>query len=158
MAARLDRSGRDRINAMLAQLDRLEIRVGVFEEARYEDGTPAAYVATIQELGYPEGGIPARPFLRPTFSSQRQAFAAQVRRGLQAVIDGRMALRPALEQVGQHAAGQVAATISQITTPPLAPATIAARKAKRKSPGVSTKPLVDSGLLLNSIDSMVVDA
>ena len=49
-----------------------KLRVGWFDTARYQDGTPVAYVAAIQEFGH--GAIPPRPFMRPTIAQQRQAW------------------------------------------------------------------------------------
>ncbi len=48
-------------------LDKVKVDTGWFESSRYPDGTPAAYVATIQEYGYQGRGvnIPPRPFMRP---------------------------------------------------------------------------------------------
>ncbi|MDL2105264.1 hypothetical protein QQJ69_19235, partial [Proteus mirabilis] len=54
------------LKAVYYELARKRLSVGFFEHSKYPDGTPIAYVASIQELGYPAGGIPPRPFLRPT--------------------------------------------------------------------------------------------
>lgn len=61
-----------------------------------------------------------------------------------------------LGQFGEQVAGQVKETIVSIQAPPLSESTVAARKRARKSPGVSTKPLVDTGLMLEfgSIESV----
>lgn len=150
---------REQIERVLRELESREVRVGFFENAVYDDPdrTPVAYVAAIQELGYPEGGIPARPFLRPTFEAQRGALKSNLARGIRAALLGRISVPPMLAQIGQNMAGEVVKTIEQITEPPLAESTIASRRSKRKSPGVSTKPLVDSAYLIQSVESAVVD-
>lgn len=45
-----------------------KVEVGFFETSKYDDaaGTPLPMSRPFQEFGYPEGGIPARPFMRPT--------------------------------------------------------------------------------------------
>ena len=47
------------------------IEAGFFSTAKYQDGTPVAYVAAIQEYGYPEGrySLAARSCGRPLASS-----------------------------------------------------------------------------------------
>lgn len=144
------RGNRAQIERVLRELQRKEIRVGVFAERVYDDGTPAAYVAAIQELGHPESGIPARPFLRPTFQQRNAENRELMARGIRAAINGRISTTAMLDQIGRANAGAVSTTISQITEPPLAPSTIAAKKG-------ATKPLVDTGYLIQSITSEVVD-
>lgn len=154
------------------------VRVGFLETAKYLDGTPAAYVATIMEFGYPAGRIPARPFFRPTMEQQRQAWADALRMGAREVLLGKLTAQAMLAQFGAMAAGEVSATISKITSPPLSPVTLELRRMRKAGRqlsqtavweaidnvkrgkltpgGVSTKPLVDSGFLIQSVDSEVV--
>ena len=56
----------------LAQLGNSEAKVGWFENAKYSDGTPVAYIASIQEFGYPEGNIPPRLGMRFTAASRKR--------------------------------------------------------------------------------------
>lgn len=151
-----------RILRMLREIERKQIQIGVFENSHYEseDGAapvPVAYVAAIQEFGDPETGIPARPFLRPTMEKRRSENMQALARGLRAAMKGDIGVDAVLEQVGKANAGAVMQAISKIYKPPLAESTIEARRRKRESPGVSTKPLVDTGLLRESITSKVVD-
>jgi hypothetical protein len=130
-----------------------QARVGFFESAKYPDGTPVAYVASIQEF-HPEH---ARPFMRPTIEQQRNAWRESLRSGCKAVLNGQIEAPAMLYQFGARAAADIKKTISQITAPPLADATVAARRSRRKTPGVSVKPLVDTGLLIGSVNNDVVD-
>lgn len=148
---------RDQIERALKALQSKEARIGFFPQSQYEDGTPVAYVATIHEHGYPEGGIPSRPFMRPTFDERRAENRDQMAKGIRAVLNGRIEAGAMLHQLGLANAGAVSTTISRVTAPTLSDATIAARASRRKSPGVSDKPLVDSGLLIKSVTSEVVD-
>lgn len=148
---------RDHMKRILDEVESKEVQVGFFESSAYEDGTPVAYVAAIQEFGYPEGNIPARPFIRPTVAEQREAWRKTLQQGFKAAINERITVMHMLEQFGMAAAGQVKITISKITDPPLSAATLAARQSRKKTDGVSTKPLVDTGLLISSVQSAVVD-
>ena len=57
---------RERITLAAKELDGKELKVGWFASSKYENGTPAAYVAAIHEFGYPEGNIPPRLGMRGT--------------------------------------------------------------------------------------------
>lgn len=149
--------GSDKLKSLLAQIDRKQVSVGFFDTSKYPDGTPIAYVAAIQEFGYPGGNIPARPFMRPTMEEQRSAWANTLRRGYKAVINEQISLVSMLEQFGALAAGQVKVTITKVTAPVLADATIAARQSRKKTKGVSTKPLVDTGFMLSQVNHAVED-
>lgn len=149
--------GRKFLEQAIKDFQRKQARVGFFEHSKYPDGTPAAYVATIQEFGYPEGGIPARPFFRPTLEEKREYFRNALLKGSKAVLAGKMTVAHMLEVFGGNAAGQIKIAISKVTEPPLSDATIASRQSRRKSPGVSTKPLVDTGYMISQVDSDVVD-
>lgn len=132
-----------------------KLRVGWFDTSRYQDGTPVAYVAAIQEFGH--GAIPPRPFMRPTISQQRQAWRDTLRKGAKQVLAERLTFEQMLTAFGLSAAGQVAESIKAVTAPPLSPRTLAARQAKKKTPGVSEKPLIDTALMFQSVTAQVSD-
>lgn len=137
-----------------------EGRVGWFESAKYEDGTQVAYVAAIQEYGYAPKKIPPRPFMRATIVKQRKAWAELARQGCKAVIEGRWSIGNVMESIGLKAAGDIAKTITQITSPALKPATIKSRMRKRadkKTVGSLTKPLIDTGHMLATLTNDVVN-
>lgn len=151
----------DRLQVALKELDGKVAKAGWFESAKYESGQPVAYIASIHEFGYPEGGIPPRPFMRPTISRQRQVWLNLMKSGAKAILAGKATLHQVMEAIGLKAAGDVAKTITQITSPPLKSATIAARRRRlsdKKTTGSLTKPLVDTGLLLASVTSAVEDS
>lgn len=147
MTVRRDSSGGDRLHIALQDLGGLTGKTGYFETARYTDGTPVAYVATIHEFGYPAGGIPARPTMRPTADAKRAEWAETMRKGAKAALNGQMTARDALERLVLVAAGDISDTIAALNTPALDPRTIAAK-------GFS-KPLVDTGLMLRSPTGVV---
>ena len=132
-----------------------KLRVGWFDTARYQDGTPVAYVAAIQEFGH--GAIPPRPFIRPTIAQQRQAWRDTLRKGAKQVLAERLTFEQMLTAFGLSAAGEVAESIKAVTAPPLSPRTLAARQSKKKTPGVSAKPLIDTALMFQSVTAQVSD-
>lgn len=133
------------------------VKVGVVEHQHYDDDTPVAYVAAIQEYG--TAHIPPRPFFRPTIAEKKKEWAKDVVNGISA---GAAAL-DVLELVGMKAASDVKEKIGEITSPPLALSTLKARnrkahnQSKSKPKAISIKPLIDTGLMQDSISSIVED-
>lgn len=140
--------------ANVGALAGVEGQVGWFETAKYPDGTPVAYVAAIHEFGHAAGGILPRPFFRPTIAAQTGEWSRQFGRAATAVANGKIEPGPAMTQLSALAAGDVAKTISTLTTPALKEATVNARRRKRadkKTTGGLTKPLVDTGIMLGTL-------
>lgn len=147
MSVRRDRAGGDALTVALAGIDGLVGKTGYFETAKYPDGTPVAYVATIHEFGYPAGGIPARPTMRPAIAQNSPEWAETMRLGAKAALNGQSTPRDALERLTLKAAGDVSVQIAALTTPALKPETVARK-------GFS-KPLVDTGLMLRGPTGIV---
>lgn len=151
--------GAERLKTLLDGLNTGKVgKVGFFPSAKYEDGTPVAYVAAIQEFGYPEGGIPPRSFMRTTMEAQQGEWKAVAKQGAKAVVAGNATGDQVLEAIGLKAAGDIRKTIATISTPALQESTVAARmraRADKKTVGNLTKPLVDSGILLGSVTHAV---
>lgn len=139
------------------ELGRKQLKVGFFDHSKYPDGTPIAYVAAIQELGYSEGGIPPRSFFRPTMNDKKSEYGSLIFRAAKAAAKGSITVTDGLTQVGAKAASDVKLAIKAVTTPALDDATVKAR-ARRHSKGKSTnKPLVDTGQMLNAVTFAVED-
>lgn len=148
------------LRVKLEGLNGVKARVGFFEQHRYPDGTPVAQVAAVHEFGAPSKNIPPRPFFRPTIEEYAPAWAKQIEQGAKRVLTGDATAPQVLEAVAMGAAGNVAQTIAAITAPPLAPATVEARTAKRKDKTVTQtlqKPLVDTGLMIQSVTGALVE-
>lgn len=136
--------------ALQKAVDSLEgksLEVGFFESARYKDGTPVAGVAAVHEFGSPARNIPPRPFMRTTAEEKQSEWSNLIAQGSKAVVNGSETAETMLEKIGLSVVGNIKNTITQITTPVLSPVTI-----KRKG---SDKPLVDSGIMLNSVTHRV---
>ena len=156
------KKGIEAIKRTLESIQKKEAKVGFFDTAHYPDGTPVAYVATIQEFGY--GPIPPRPFMRPAQEQNKDKWLNGIARGVKQALDGKVDIVDVLEQVGMVAAGDVRKAIKAVTAPALADSTVAARKrrlskrsAQKANPITISKPLVDTGLMIQSVTSAVVD-
>lgn len=140
------------------EIFRMETSVGWFPGAKYQDGTPVAYVATIQEHGSPKEGIPPRSFMRTTIEEKKSEWAKLSKSGAKAVMVGNASPKQVMEGIGLAAAGDIRKKITEITSPPLTDATVAAKKRKLaagKEVGSLTKPLVETSLMLTSLNHEV---
>ena len=145
-----------RLADSLAELSKKRAAVGFFDTATYPDGTPVAHVATIQEFG--AGKIPPRSFMRSTVAEQKEAWKATLAQGAKRVLEDKLTVEQMLDALGQSAAGQIKEKISSITAPALSEATLYLRQNridKSLPVNTSTKPLVDTSYMLDSVDSKV---
>ncbi|OWK42192.1 hypothetical protein [Fimbriiglobus ruber] len=124
----------DKIILAMKQLDGIETRVGWFPSAKYSDGTPVAYVASIQETGV--GPIPPRPFFRTTVAAEKQNWIKYAAQGAKAVLAGKLSAFAVMDGLGERAQEDVKETINQITSPPLSPITLELRAMKHKDPNL----------------------
>ena len=152
------------------------LRVGFLEGATYpETGVSVPMVAAIQEFGAPKAGIPPRPYFRTMVKKESPTWGEKLAPILKA---NDYEVAPSLDMMGMGIESQLRQSIIDTDTPPLSPITLmlrmmrsqdqslvvtgkvvgeaAARVAAGESAtGVSIKPLVDSGHLLNSVDHEV---
>lgn len=154
-----------------------EVRVGWLADAKYPNGTQVALVAAIQEFGAPSVGIPPRPFFRPMIAKHRDEWGPGLG-GIMVAND--FDARKSLAAIGQVIEGQLRQAIVDVNAPALSPTTLMLRKMLKANPalrdtmsyatvieararvaagrsyaGVSTKPLIDTAHMLNTIDSEV---
>lgn len=166
------------LNARIKELDGYETRAGWFESSKYEDGTPVAYVASIQEFGVPERSIPARPFMRPTIDKDAGSWAILMGQGAAGILRGTTDNKSVMEALGLKASGDIAKTITQIYDPPLSPITLELRARRARgdiitgktvgeaaaavaasgyeTPDVNNKPLEDTKKMYNEVTSVVL--
>ena len=141
----------DKIKASLKnvpeEFEGMVAQIGFPSGINYEDGTSVAYVATIQEFGAPAVGIPPRPFMQTTVRAKKDQWVRTIEKAIPKVAAGKMSAFDALDLVGMQAAADIKVTISSITSPPNSAATI-----KRKG---SSKPLIDTGLMLATVQNGV---
>lgn len=125
------------------------VKVGVLEGSeRKEGGYTNAQVAAVHEYGSGDGRVPQRAFLRSTIDANRPKYLALMEKAAANVLSGKTTLPKLLAAVGLIAVTDVKRKIVRGPFLALAPSTVA-----RKG---SSRPLVDTGQLLNSIASRVV--
>jgi hypothetical protein len=117
------------------------LRVGFLEGATYPDGQSVAEVAVFNEYGVPSHNQPPRPFFRNMIAAKEHEWAPALGMALTA---NDYDVDKSLDLLGVGIEGQLRASIVELTSPPLAPSTVA-RKGK-------SKPLIDTGHMLNSVD------
>jgi hypothetical protein len=135
-----------------------EVEVGFLPDAKYPDGTQVAQVAFWNEFGTER--IPPRPFFRNMIAAKSPEWGPALG-GL--IVKNGYDAEKALAQAGQAIAGQLRESILNTNTPPSAASTIAAKmrgssKSTAKAHGIlgPEKPLVDTGVMLSKIDSVVL--
>lgn len=106
-------------------------------------GMTMAGLATLHEFGSEDGRIPSRPFMRKTFDAARETLHRRINGYKGAIAAGHFDAAAALGRLGEWYVGRLKAMIASGEFRPLAPSTIL-----RKG---STKPLIDTGALRNSI-------
>lgn len=135
----------------IAALDDLELKVGFFENARYPDGTPVAYVGYLNEYG---GHNPPRPFMKRTAQRRIKVWS----KGIAANFNraDKSSLKIAYNKAGQVAVGDVKRTIKDWPPGGNAPSTVRA-KARRARGGKNLVPinpetvLIDTGKMISSV-------
>jgi len=152
------------------------VKVGFLENATYPDGTSVAMVAAIDEFGAPKVGIPPRPYFRSMVAKKGPEWPAALGVLLkQNDYDSEQTLG----QMGEGIKGQLQESIIDTNAPALSPVTVMLRGMRSNDPdlvvsgktvgeaaqrvaegktnyGASTKPLVDTGHMENSVDYEVV--
>lgn len=182
---RKDGSGAKQLEAIIKGLQDKQMKTGFFGQAKYDDGTPVAYVAAIQEFGDAGRSLPPRPFMRPTVARDEAEWKSMADKSAKQIAKGASTTGQMLNKIGEKAAGGIKKSISEVTTPPLTLTTLRLRKLKKQGvkiggavvgqafrdvnftgprakgdksadvSGVSTKPLVDDGILINSVTHVV---
>ena len=150
----------------LQKLKKGKVEVGWLEGLTYDNGMPVWKVAEINEFGatikvtdkmrgwflyngFPlsknttEIHIPARSFMRSTEDEKKEEWSNVINSRLVKVFSGELTIEQALEQLGIKIKADIQEKIASSVPPPNAPMT-QIRKGKNT-------PLIDSGLMLNSI-------
>lgn len=140
--------------AILRQCPQLKnsyaIKVGVADGSTYPNGQSVAQVAEWNEYG--NSRIPARPFMAPTLFKHAEHWPAQFAWILK---QSNFKVDEAVEALANMIVGQVKMEINEVWEPPLAASTLAARVRKSPSGEATDKPLIDTGLMFNSITYQV---
>lgn len=150
------------------------VRVGFLETATHQnaDGSsiPTATIAALNNYGH--GATPPRPFFTNMIRDKSAGWADLL---LGALQNASLDARTALSLLGEHIAGDLRESIASTMSPPLSPITLMLRKMKSEDQnlivtgatvgeaarriaagesydGVSTKPLVETGQMIEAVD------
>lgn len=162
--------GKALLNA-IKNIHNKSVKVGWFEGLTYDDKdkTPVARVAAQNEFGNPSKNVPSRPFLRPTAIREQQNWSNIAQKGAIQVLKGKQTIDGVLNLLGAKAVADVQKSIKQVYSPALKEQTILARieRSKKlsgikgqisyKNLGRVTKPLIDTGFMINSINHELSD-
>lgn len=144
--------------AAINEFGRMRGRVGWFASARYPNGIPVAYVASVHEFGWPAGNIPARLGMRSTAAEKQPEWRATAQRAAKGVVSGALTPAGAMDVIGLKAAGDLRKHITEVREPPLKVDTVKARLAGKKQGRVVSitiaKPLVRSGHMLTTLTNV----
>lgn len=150
--------GFDKLNNILKNLDGHVSKAGWFESNVYESGIPVAYVASIQEFGVPQKNIPSRSFMRTTSQEKKSEWRNLAFKGAKAILKGKETSETVMAKLAMNAVGDVQKKIASIWEPPLSPRTIKARQRRmsdKKTVGSLNKPLIDTGIMFETMNSVV---
>ncbi|HCT9738205.1 TPA: hypothetical protein OUD13_002442 [Morganella morganii] len=141
------------LNDLAGRLDSLEVRAGFLEGGTYHDGTSIATVAYSNEYGSPGNNQPPRPFFRNAISENQDEWAAAMASGIKAGLD----VRDVFDAVGAKIKGDIQTSIAEFSDPPLKESTLRARRTRKVMPNSSTKPLVDTRVMIGDVNYEVTD-
>jgi len=131
------------------------LKVGFLGNKKYPNkGVTTAQTAYAAEFGNAKKNVPPRPFMRPAINKNKEKWSAIATGLYQQVLAGKLRFWTVFDRLGFLVRGDFQKEIKAVNSPPLSEKTVKTRIAKRKR-GVDTKsirkPLVDSGLLFNSV-------
>lgn len=151
VTCRKDTKEWERIKARLMQTSPRQIDVGWFEEAKYPDGTPVAWIAMLNEYGYMTTGKysgyhPPRPFFR-TFLKEYITNTILVNSNIApkvaAVAEGRMSWATLHRQIGEQLVEWVRKKILETNSPHNTPLTISLKG--------FDDPLIETGRMYDTV-------
>ena len=126
------------------ELDGAGVKVGVLAEAgKYSGGPNIALVAAVLHYGR-EGSNKKWPFITDGLKKGRSKIQNVSVKVVKQMTDGTLAPRKGLDFIGLAATASVKRQIQTVTAPALDERTIGRKR--------SSKPLIDTGQLLNSIN------
>ena len=152
-AMTVTKNNMNKLMAALESLTKKDVYVGIpADHDQRDDGTFGnAAIGWLNQNGSPAQNIPARPHLDVGIEEAQNKITAIFMKGGKAALNGDMqAAEAALEEAGQVGADSVRKVILDVLPPPLAPATLAARRRRGHN---SETPLNETGEYRNNLFS-----
>ena len=139
----------------IKELTKDKVFVGVPEGGGRSDGKMTnAQIARVHEFGSPAQNIPARPFLTAGVTTAKPEIVTQMRQASLDILSGKSG-DSAFNKAGLIGQAAVKKYVVAGGFAPLSPKTIQARNRARSNGNGGTKPLIDTGQLLNSITYVI---
>lgn len=136
----------------LSEFKKSAVKVGVLEGSGSNDGVPIVEYATYNENGVAgkngKWKIPPRPFIKGWVNNKKEKILRTIEKLYSSVASGNMSSEQALKKLGEFGQDGIKSYIRSGDFTPNAPSTI-----KQKG---SSRPLIDTGTLRNSIRYEVV--
>jgi hypothetical protein len=163
---------------ILKEMEKLKtmcVKVGITKDAgekTADSGATLAQIASWNELGVlrkpgkqKKGGkwfIPPRPFVRGWADGKREQIAKTLEKVGKLVSEGKHDAYTAIRRIGEYSQGGIKAYIKNGTFTPNSDVTIHGSKPDKNGkqfikPKKSTKPLIDTGTMRNSIRYQVIE-
>jgi len=140
--------GLKEIKAELKKLKLMSVKVGIVEgHNKTEDGVNIAEYAAFNEEGTQH--IPSRPFIRSWVDNHKEQIDKMLTSAFNRVLSGKWTAEEAMKRIGEFAQSGIKKNIIDGKFEPNSPKTIAKKG--------SSKPLIDTGTLRNSIRYEVVE-
>ena len=160
MSVTVTRDGMPGFQKALRELLRQEVLIGIPADAPArtpEPGEPAppsnALIGYKMETGDPEMNLPARPFLVPGVEAIKDKAIARMKKAGEDALKGDLGkVDQALHAVGLMGQSSVQAKITDGPFAPLAPRTLAQRRARGRT---GDRPLIDTGQLRRSVTYVI---
>lgn len=149
---KVDKSGWEKIKKELLKGSSLEVQVGIVEPTNYgpdNDNLSVAQVWQWQEEGVPAQNIPTRPAIRVGFMTpiKKGSYDKMFAESMQRIASGNSTFKQEYTRIGVQAKVDLKKAVADWDTPRNAPYTVELKG--------FDNPLIDSGLLYESIDFKV---
>lgn len=149
---KVDKSGWNKLKKELLKGSDLEVKVGIVEPTNYgsdNDNLSVAQVWQWQEEGVPAQNIPTRPAIRVGFMApiKKGSYDKMFAESMQRIASGKSTFKQEYTRIGVQAKADLKKAVADWDTPRNAPYTIELKG--------FDNPLIDSGLLYESIDFKV---
>lgn len=142
-SVKVNLSALKKLSKQLKEADKKELQVGWFSSAKYDDNTPVAYVAALNEFGRY-----ARPFIRPAIAENKKDWNSTIEVAFKKMLAGNLTPDKAMTILGLQVEGDIKQSIVSGDHAPLSPITLAIRRLKN-----------DGGVKINAtLVGMVADA
>lgn len=143
------------VQKRIKELTKDKVFVGVPDGGGRSDGKMTnAQIARVHEFGSPAQNIPARPFLTAGVTESKPEIVAQMKQASIDMLAGKDGGK-SLNKAGLIGQSAVKKYVVAGDFAPLSPKTIKARSNARSNGNGGTKPLIDTGQLLNSITYVI---